>query len=80
MDTGAWWAIVHGVAKSQTQLSALARVTTVITIKSSRCLRLKTVVVGGTVSDGKQFHCLSSTAFHGFQEYHFPLERIWDLS
>ena len=22
MDRGAWWAIVHGVAKSQTQLSA----------------------------------------------------------
>ena len=24
MDRGAWWATVHGVAKSQTQLSTLA--------------------------------------------------------
>ena len=26
MDRGAWWATVHGVAKSQTRLSDLARI------------------------------------------------------
>ena len=37
MDGGAWWAKVHGVAKSQTRLSDFTFTLTVSTVSSSIC-------------------------------------------
>ena len=37
MDGGAWWAIVHGVAKSRTQLSKGLKKSKILGQKSSGC-------------------------------------------
>ena len=37
MDAGAWWAIVHGVAKSRTQLSKGLKKSKILGQKSSSC-------------------------------------------
>ena len=36
MDGGAWWATVHGVAKSQTQLSDFSRLDKALRISEKR--------------------------------------------
>ena len=53
MDRGAWWATVHGVAKSQTRLSDLTYGTSIVAVP----IYIPTNGVGGFLS----FHALSST-------------------
>ena len=53
MDGGAWWATVHGVAKSQTRLSDLTYGTSIVAVP----IYIPTNGVGGFLS----FHALSST-------------------
>ena len=38
MDRGAWWATVHGVAKSRTQLSDYTTTTTLLLLDAQSCL------------------------------------------
>ena len=46
MDRGAWWAIVHGVAKSQAQLKRLSVHASTLTSKGLRGQREKTTRTG----------------------------------
>ena len=40
MDRGGWWALVHGIAKSQTQLSDLARTQTMFLAQKTEIVRM----------------------------------------
>ena len=49
MDSGAWWATVHGVAKSRTQLSDL----TLLNVKALCNERLTKNFIGGELATEK---------------------------